>query len=247
MKKPDFSQIKISAKRDWVVFWFFVALIAYAMAGFWERKVNDWLRSGGNPWLWVGNEPESYGRIIMAVVISVLAAEIVCFLCHKRLWIKLTVLAAGVLVPIALVGMYHINCRLIVSVLWEETPEYVIVTWANPDGSTSLRYWPDLEEQEQLLEFCRNLTVMSDEELQDELTTKWIMESGSSWQHDGIYLSFPQKYGHEYTLSLDIRGDYLYFLRGHSSRNDIIVTLFEDNGLIQYMETLRQEQNGAAE
>lgn len=247
MKKPDFSKIKITTKRDWVVFWFFAALITYAMAGFWERKVDDWLRSGGNPWLWEGNEPQSYGRLIVAAVIFALVVEVVCFLRHKKLWIKLVMLAAGILAPVALAGMYRINCQLIVSVLWEQQPEYVIVTWTNPDGSTSLRYWSDSEEQEQLLEFCRNMTVVSDVKLQEELTTKWIMESGSSWQHDSIYLSFPEKYGHEYTLNLDIRGDYLYFWRGHSRTGDTFVTLFEDNGLIQYMKVLRQKQEGAAE
>lgn len=246
MKKPEFSKFKITTKRDWVIFWFFVALITYAMAGFWEVKVDNWLRSGGNPWLWEGNEPQSYGRIIVAAVMFALVVEVVCFLRHKRLWVKLAVLVAGILAPVALAGMYHINCRLIISVLWEEQPETVIIYWKNPDSNMSLRYEPDMEEQEQLLEFCRNLTVMSDEAMQNELMER-IMGSGGFRKQDSIYLNFSEKYGHSYMLNLYVWGDYVYFFRGHGRGNDIYVTLFQDNGLIQYMETLRQEQEGAAE
>lgn len=246
MKKPDFSKIKIITKRDWVVFWFFAALITYAMAGFWERKVDDWLRSGGNPWLWEGNEPQSYGRLIVAAVIFALVVEVVCFLRHKKLWIKLSVLAAGILAPVALTGMYHANCQLIVSVLWEEQPEMAIITWKNPDSNVSLRYEPDMEEQEQLLEYCRNLTVVSDKTVQNEFTA-WKMGNDGFMKQDSIYLNFSEKYGHSYMLNLYVWEDYLYFFRGHGRGNDIFVTLFQDNGLIQYMETLRQEQEGAAE
>lgn len=246
MKKPDFSKIKIITKRDWVVFWFFAALITYAMAGFWERKVDDWLRSGGNPWLCEGNEPQSYGRLIVAAVIFALVVEVVCFLRHKKLWIKLVMLAAGILAPVALAGMYRINCQLIVSVLWEEQPEMAIITWKNPDSNVSLRYEPDMEEQEELLEFCRNMTIVSDVAVQNELMER-MMESGGMREQDSIYLHFSEKYGHSYMLKLYVWGDYLYFFRGHGRGNDIFVTLFQDNGLIQYMETLRQEQEGAAE
>lgn len=64
--------------------------------------------------------------------------------------------------------MYHINCRLIISVLWEEQPEKAIIYWKNPDSNTDLRYYPDMEEQEQLLEFCRKLTFVSDETAQNQ-------------------------------------------------------------------------------
>ena len=246
MKKPDFSKIRITTKRDWVVFWIFVALIAYAMAGFCEWKVDYWLRSGGNPWLWEGNEPQSYGRMIVAAVIFTLVVEVVCFLRHKKLWIKLAVLAAGILAPVALAGMYHANCQLIVSVLWEEQPEMAIITWKTPDSNASLRYEPDMEELEQLLEYCRNLTVVSDETVQNEFMA-WKMGNDGFMKQDSIYLNFSEKYGHSYMLNLYVWGDYLYCFRGHGRGNDIYVTLFQDNGLIQHMETLRQEQEGAAE
>lgn len=246
MKKPDLSKIRITTKRDWVVFWFFAALIIYAMAGFWAGKVDNLLRSDGNPWLWEGNEPQSYGRIIVAAVIFAFLVEMVCFLRHKKLWIKLAVLAVGVLAPMVLAGMYRINCQLIVSALWEEQPEMAFIYWKTPDGNMSIRYEPDLEEQEELLEFCRNLTVVSDEAVQNEFM-EWKMESGAFWKQDSIDFLFSEKFGHSYMLDLYVWGDYLYFFRGHGRGNDIYVTLFQDNGLIQYMETLRQEQEGAAE
>lgn len=244
MKKPDFSKIKITTKRDWVVFWFFAALITYAMAGFWERKVDDWLRSGGNPWLWEGNEPQSYGRLIVAAVIFALVVEVVCFLRHKKLWIKLSALAAGILAPVALTGMYHANCQLIVSVLWEEQPEMAIITWKNPDSNVSLRYEPDMEEQEQLLEYCRNLTVVSDERIQEEfMQWYWDTKGSDFWSSTRVDLHFPRKYGHNCWFQVEAWGEYLYFFRGHGTGNNILITLFEDNGLTAYLEELQMKHS----
>lgn len=121
-----------------------------------------------------------------------------------------------------------------------------IIYWKNPDSNTDLRYYPDMEEQEQLLEFCRKLTVVSGETAQNQFIEQ-VMGSGDFRKQDSIYLNFSEKYGHSYMLNLYVWGDYLYFFRGHGRGNDICVTLFQDNGLIQYMETLRQEQEGAAE
>lgn len=239
MKKPDFSKIKVATKKDWIIFWVFAVLATYAAAGFIDDRIEQSLRAFVSPWLWEGNEPHSYGRMMVAAVIMALEVEVVCFLKRKRAWVKLSVLAVGVLVPAALVGMYFFNCHLIVSVLWNEEPSHLYVTWKDPEDNRAQTYYPTPEEREELLKFCRNLTVVSDKELQEEFKT-WSRESRSFFRQDSISINFPEKYGHHYSLNLYVWGDYFYFFKGHGRGNENVITLFEDNGLIQYMETLRQ-------
>lgn len=246
MKKADFSKIKIDNKKDWIIFWVFAVLVAYAVAGFFMNRIDQVLRKLDSPWLWEGNEPQSYGRMIAAVVLLVLMAEVICFLRRKKLWTKLAVLAAGILIPAALVWMYWYNCRLIVSVLWDEKPSYIGVTWEDPGSNKNIRYHPTPEEQADILEMCRNLTVVSDERILKEFK-EWEMQIDSIWKQDGIDLHFPEKYGHNYYLNIYVWGDYVYFFRGHGYGNAEFFTLFEDNGLIQYIENIKQEQIGAAQ
>lgn len=127
--KDIFSKFKINSKKDWVIFWIFAALVTYAMAYNYDTRITCWLRSIGNPWLWEGNEPQSYGRMIIAVIILAVLAEVVCFLRRKNFKVKLTVLVGGLLLPVLLTGIYLINCRLIVSVIWQEEPVAMTVWW----------------------------------------------------------------------------------------------------------------------
>lgn len=238
IKKNVLSKLQIHSRRDWVIFWVFAAMIAYAVGYRYEIRITYWLRNIGNPWLWEGNEPQSYGRSILAVVILAVVAEIVCFLRHKNWRTKLAVLAAGVLLPAILTGMYLINCRLIVSVLWEEDPSMTL-WWERQEES--IHYTPSEEEQEKLLEYCRNMTVVSDKQVQEEFM-QWYRDTKGAdfWSSTQLDLRFPEKYGHNYALKVQVWGDYLYFFRGYS--DNILVTLFEDNGLIEYLAELEQEQ-----
>lgn len=237
--KELFSKFKIQSKKDWVIFWVFAALISYGVAYNYDTDVTYRLRSLENPWLWVGNEPQSYGRMIIAVVILAVVAEIVCFLRHKDFKIKLAVLAAGLILPVALTGMYVANCNLIVSVIWQEEPD-MTVYWGRHEDT--VRYVPNEEEQAALLEYCRNMTIVSDDQVQEELMQWYRDTEGSSlWSPAQIDMHFPKKYGHSCWLKVQVWEDYLYIFRGYG-RNSILITLFEDNGLIAYLEELQQKQ-----
>lgn len=240
--KNIFSKFKINSKKDWAIFWIFAALIAYAVAYNYDTGITYRLRSMGNPWLWEGNEPQSYGRMIIAVIVLAILAEAVCFLRHKNLRVKLAVLAGALLMPVLLTGMYLINCRLIVSVIWQEEPDNMTVWWGEHEDT--IRYTPSEEEQQLLLEYCRNMTIVSDKQVQDEfMQWYWDTKGESIFSATRVDLHFPKKYGHSCWFTVQVWGDYLYFFRGNGTGgNNIHVTLFEDNGLVAYLEELRQKQ-----
>lgn len=239
--KDIFSKFKINSKKDWIIFWIFAALIAYAVAYNYDKKITCWLRSIGNPWLWEGNEPQSYGRMIIAGIMLTILAEAVCFLRRKKLRMKLAVLAGGLLLPVLLTGMYLINCRLIVSVIWQEEPDAMTVWW--DENEYTIRYTPSEEEQLLLLEYYRNMTVVSDKHVQEEfMQWYWDTEGKDIWSATQVDLHFPKKYGHSCWFKVQVWGDYLYFFRGNGAGgNNILITLFEDNGLIAYLEELQQK------
>ena len=238
--KELLSKFKIQSKKDWVIFWIFASLIAYGVAFSYDTNVTYWLRSIGNPWLWVGNEPQSYGRMIIAVAMLAIVAEIVCFLRHKDLKIKLAVLAAGLILPVALTGMYVVNCNLIVSVIWQEEPD-MTVWWGRHEDK--VRYEPSEEEQAALLEYCRNMTIVSDEQVQEKfMQWYWDTKGSDFWSYTLIDMYFPKKFGHNCWVQVQVWEDYLYLFRGNDRNNGILVTLFEDNGLIAYLEELEQKQ-----
>lgn len=240
MKKPDLSKFAIVTKKDWVIFWTFAALVAYSLAGFFQGRIDTQLRKIGNPWLWQGNEPGSYGRMIAAALILAVTAEVVCFLKRKQIWLKLAVLAAAILVPIALVWMYQYNCRLITSVIWEEDP---IDMWIS--GLSDRSYSPTEKEQKEIMEYCRNLTVVSDEQVRQEFIERYNGEDNNLREMYTININFDRKYGHGVWFWVSISEDAVFFDRGSNTPGTI--TLFEDNGIAQYLENLRQERTGAAD
>lgn len=241
MKKLDFSKIRFNTKKDWVIFWIFAALVLYIAAYQFDVRIAYWLRSMGSPWLGYGNEPQSYGRMMITVAALAVLAEMVCFVRRRELRTKLTILSVGILAPIALVGMYQLHCRLIVSSLWKEAPARTLIWWKEPDGSVLQFSTPTEEEADKLLEYCRNLTIVSDKETNDAFMQWHREDSGNFWSGDTLNLRFTEKYGHSYSLELCAWEDYFYFFRGYDYKNDILVTLFEDNGLKGYLDDLKRE------
>lgn len=240
--KDILSKVKINSKKDWVIFWIFAVLVIYAVAYNYDTGITHWLRSIGNPWLWEGNEPQSYGRMIIAGIMLAVLTEAVCFLRRKNLKVKLVVLAGGLLFPVLLTGIYLINCRLIVSVIWREKPDTMTVWWDNYENT--IRYTPSEEEQLLLLEYCRNMTIVSDKQVQEEfMQWYWDTKGKDFWSETQVDLHFPKKYGHSCWFKVQVWEDYLYFFRGNGAGgNNILITLFEDNGMIAYLEELQQKQ-----
>lgn len=235
----DMSKLRIRTKRDWAIFWVFAALIAYMLGDEWNYFINDRLRVMGSPWLTNLNEPQGYGRMIAAVILMAIVGEVVLFLCHKPVKAKLAVLAAGVLLPLALVGLYRLNCNLIASVLWKEEPNSVFLHGQEADVCLKMSAGGDIadvsmEEYKEALEYCRNLTLASEEEQKAGL--EWYKNAESPFAGvDSISMYFPEKYGHSYSFSLRLHEGYVYLWRGYSG-DGVEVTFFEDNGVTEWFE-----------
>lgn len=246
MMKLIFSKFRITTKRDWVIFWIFAVLLANALATWSQRLVDRGLHKFfGSPWLRSVDEPEGYGRLITMVVILAIVAVIVCFLRHETGRVKLVVFSAGIVVSLALMGMYWINCRLIMSVIKEDEPQYMHVDWQEFDQIySSQRYLLTKEEQSEVLELIRNMTMVSDEQKVREYL-EWNFDRGETWGQTEISVYFGERYGEHIWVTLDIWEDTILIDRQMGSTE--LVTIFEDNGLIQYIENIGQEQIGAAQ
>lgn len=237
MKQFDIKKFRIQSKRDWVIFWIFAILIAYMVGDTWNERINSMLRGIGNPWMTNLNEPQSYGRMIVAAILLAIVAEVVLFLCRKPFKAKLVVLLAGVLMPVALVGIYQLNCKLIVSVLWEEEPSSVFLRGQEADVCLKMSNGGDIvdvsmEEYQIALEYCRNLTPVSDEE--QEAGLEWYLNAQSPFMGtDMISMYFPEKYGHSYSFSVRLHEGHVYLWRGYGN-DDLEVTFFEDNGVTEW-------------
>ena len=241
-KRLDIRRLKIKSRKDWVIFWAFAALIAYIAGGAFDRKVNTWLCGIHTPWLSALNEPQNYGRAIIAAVFLTVMAEGVLLLCRKSLKAKLLTLAAGALLSLAMIGGYQVHCRLIVSVLWNEEPQNMFV---KTDGSYRYRERGGEEDLtdaqwEELLELCRSLAPVTDPEEQ-QACMAWYEAEGDFVGSDGIHLHFPEEYGHRYMLQLNVQDGYIYLWRGYQGYTQLI-TFFEDNGIIEWLQNIKQDK-----
>lgn len=236
MKKFTIRDFRIKNKRDWIVFWIFAVLIAYVAGDRYNWRVNTWLREIGNPWMTDLNEPQNYGRMIVAVILLAVLAEVVLFLCRKSVRVKLAVLAAGLILPAAIVGIYQLHCKLIVSVLWDEEPSSVYVKY----GDTR-EVWKSGEENfvpaekwQELQKLCGDLKIVTDgQELKKSM--EWYNAEEAFMDTDYyVDLTFPQKYGHGYVFTLRIKDGYVYLWRGYKGQTTV-VTFFEDNGITEWL------------
>lgn len=240
MKKVNIKKICIKNKKDWGIFWIFAALIAYAVGHEFNGRINDWLRGIGNPWMTNLNEPQSYGQMIAAVVLLAVVAEVVLFLCRKTIKAKLAVLAAGIIFPLMIVGIYQVHCKLIVSVLWDMEPQAVRIEYDGEEEYLKVigengEIIPSSQELQEVIELCRSLKVISDEETL-EAYMEWYNSAEEPFMNtDMVILYFPEKYGHSYMFPLRLQDGYVYLWRGYSDK-EMEVTFFEDNGITEWLE-----------
>ena len=89
-----------------------------------------------------------------------------------------------------------------------------------------------MEEYQIALEYCRNLTPVSDEE--QEAGLEWYLNAQSPFMGtDMISMYFPEKYGHSYSFSVRLHEGHVYLWRGYGY-DDLEVTFFDDNGVTEW-------------
>lgn len=237
------ERLRISGRKDWAIFWFFAGMIAYVAGDVYGDRTDRWLGEHANPWITDLNVPSGYGRVIVAAILLAVTAEVILFLCRKPRKAKLAVPVAALLFSLAAVGMYQVHCRLIVSVLWEEVPQSVVV-WqkGSPCGLIIMENGSVTDESRELLELCRNLEVITDSEELEECMV-WYKTEGD-FLCDNISVKFSEKYGHSYSLTLHVQDGHVFLWRGYRGYEPRI-TFFRDNGILDWMNGI-SGKDGAA-
>lgn len=231
-KGVPIRNLRIRNRKDWVIFWAFAVIVAYIAAGSLSRRVNVWLVGIETPWMTNLNEPQNYGRTIVAAILLTALVECVLFLCRKPVWARAAALAAGILLSLAIVGIYQVHCRLIVSVLWKEEPGHVGIV---KDGQRRWDHEISEQEREEILELCRSLEIITDSG-EVAKCMQWYDPGEDFMGVDSIELNFSEKYGHSYSFQLRIKEGHVYLWRGYQGRKTLI-TFYEDNGIIEWMES----------
>ncbi|MCM1542219.1 MAG: hypothetical protein NC121_13295 [Blautia sp.] len=229
IQKIDWNKFRIRRKQDWVIFWIFAALACYVL-GLADHRPDRWLLRFANPYMSDLNQPHTWGQLIPFLVLFTVVVEVVLFLCKKPVKARVLVLAGALLMPMVILAGYRIHTNLIVSSLWKEKP-------------AGIRLWKEKgmeltgEEQQELLELCRNLTIISDRETQEQLE-QWYRESDTAFMDaDEISIWFSEKYGHNYSFNLRVYEGKVFLWRGYSgSDGEEEITFFEDNGIVEWVD-----------
>lgn len=229
IQKIDWNKFRIQSRKDWVIFWVFVALICYAVGLHYDHWFDRWLFSFANPYMTNLNQPYTWGQLIAFFALFAVVVEAVLFLCKKPVKVRILVLAGALLMPMIVLAGYRIHTDLIVSSLWKEEP-WRVNLWKE------CRMALTVEEQGELLRLCRDLTPVSDKETQ-EVLKQWYLEreSAAFMEADDIDIWFSEKYGHSYAFKLRIYEGKVFIWRGYSG-SDVEITFFEDNGIVEWVE-----------
>lgn len=231
IQKIDWKKFRIRSRRDWVIFWVFAAMICYALGMRYDYKPDQWLFQFANPYMTNLNQPYAWGQLIVCFSLFAIVVEVVLFLCKKPVKARVLVLVGVLLMPMIILAGYRIHTNLIVSSLWKEEPVRIDLWKEQRMALTG-------EQQRELLELCRELTLVSDVETQ-ELLKQWYLECHSEafMDADNIEIRFSEKYGHNYSFNLRIYEGKVFIWRGYSGQ-DTEVTFFEDNGIVEWVDRI---------
>lgn len=250
--KVNWEKLRIRGKKDWIIFWIFAALICYGLSScFLTFKVTAWLFQRANPYMTNLNDPScGWGRLMITLLLLALVGEVVLFLCERNLKGVISmaaVLLVAVFIPFITAGAYKVHTDLIVSSLWKEEPRYVSI-WPESDPATGKRGTGLLienlaeEEKQQLLELCRSLNMITDEEELGELA-QWYQESRDAFTDAAeIRIGYDERYGHSYSFILRLHEGKVFIWRGNGKQPTQYLTFFEDNGVTKLVKDLLDKQ-----
>ena len=77
------ERLRISGRKDWVIFWLFAGMIAYVAGGMMDYRLDEWLWGMADPWMTNLNVPLGYGRTMIAAGLLVVLGEAVLFFKKK--------------------------------------------------------------------------------------------------------------------------------------------------------------------
>lgn len=226
----------IKTKRDWIIAFIFATLLVYAATGLFTQRLDRMLMYVTDPRLSDLNQPSSYGNVALTALIMGAAAGIVLHI--KKRPVKMTILSvlAGCVIAAVSIGAYFFHCSLLVHVPQEETPGNIWVSrgWDNESASFCENYDPSDEELVEFVRLCTSLEELPREEQRQADLAYEENRSEDGSEEIRIWISYPEKYLHSYSLLLVIENGQVFSRRdGGADR-----TFFADNGVVEAAENM---------
>lgn len=231
------NRLRIKTKRDWCITFIFTILIVYGITTGFSFKLQSWLLNFGNPKLTNMNQPKSYGNLMITALTMTVIIEILLFLYHKSVKIKLITIVAGIACTGFIFMGYLMNCNLIVSVIKNsESIRMHIGGWGREVNVTM-----DEGQKEKLISYCEKLKPVSKMEEKKLEKSFYSSKTDITVESILIWTTYPKKYGHNYDMMVCVYNDMIFIRKGYDNHQREIVTFFKDNGLIDLIEEVVSE------
>lgn len=230
------NNFRIKTKRDWCIAAVLTTFVVYAISTKFLLIFQSMLLKCGNPMMTDMNQPKSYGNIMFTIVVVMFLVEIV-LIKHKKSKKLIAILAVGtIIVVFGIYQLYLYHVEQIVSVIEEEDGRY-----------TSIGYWGgedwniDDSTIKEIISLCEELEPVSQEEqviLKEELVKNddYILDTLLIWAH------YPEKWGHSFDLMVNVYEDKIFIDKGQDHKQQVIVTFFKDNGLLELVNEVEANQ-----
>lgn len=230
------SNFRIKTKRDWGIAAVLMTLIVYAISLRYSVVFQAFLLRYGNPMMTKMNQPKSYGNIMFTIVVVMILVEIV-LIRYKKSKKLVGILAVGTIsVVFGIFQIYLYNVDQIVSVIEKEEGKYISIGyWADDNWKVE-----DVDTKE-IFALCEELKPLPETEqkkLKEELLKKedYIEDTLLIWAE------YPEKWGHNFDLMVNIYENMIFIDKGYDYNQQPIVTFFEDNGLLELVNEVKEKQ-----
>lgn len=227
------KNLKIKTKRDWCIAAVFTTFIVYAISTRFSQTFQSILLKYGNPMMTNMNQPKSYGNVMFTIAAMVIIVEAMLFIHKKPKWVMGLLGVVGIFSVVAVFQLYLYNVDKIVSVTEEADGGYVSIGyWANDDWRV------DEEKAKEIFDLCEKLEPLPESE-QAEIEKELAENDDFTADSILIWAQYPEKYGHNFDLMVCIYEDKIFVNKGYDNKGRDIVTFFDDNGLLEMVDSCR--------
>ena len=184
-----------------------------------------------------GNESAKKLWIIMFTVVVMMVLIIIMLLKYKKSKKIIAILAIGTLAAFfGIFQMYLYNVDQIVSVIEEEEGNAIFISYW---GGNNLEV--DEATQKKIFELCEGLKPLPEAE---QLKLRGELDDNGDYIEDTILLwsSYPEKWGHNFDLMVNVYEDKIFIDKGDDHKQQMIVTFYEDNGLLELVNEVKEKQ-----
>ena len=239
------NPLGIKTKRDWFIAFAFTFLVVYAVSTGFSQQIDNWLFNFTPDFFTNMNQLNSYGNWLITITVMMMVVEVVCFL-YRKIWNIKPLIFAGVFVGTLVLWLgvffgYQLHSRLVVSVIETESPTGVTISYGHPECKYMQGSLFTEEETEELIEYCKSLQPVGNEE-QEQLYQAYKASEGDWFMNaDEISFRYPMRWGHDFQFMIRFYDGNIFVRKGYNEKQEELIVFFEDNGLIQVLEKLKEK------